>query len=317
MIAYGPVPSRRLGRSLGINNIPPKTCSYACAYCQVGATSTATVTRQEFHPPGDVVRAATDRVREARSSGEAIDFISFVPDGEPTLDIHLGMELEALKEWGIPLAVISNGTLLGDPRVRAELAIADFVSIKVDAVDEPSWRKVDRPHRSLRLDALLEAALRFRQEHGGVLATETLLVRGVNDSAAQAEAVAAHLVRLKPDKVYLSVPTRPPAQAWVAPPEGRDLLAFHQILSSHLPGVEWLIGYEGSDFAALGSPSESILGITAVHPMREAAVRELLNRAGAGWDVVENLLASGELRIVDYGGHRYVLRRPRAAGACY
>jgi len=111
-IAFGPVPSRRLGRSLGINNIPPKTCSYSCVYCQLGKTSNMLVKRQSFYKPEDVLREVKRKVHEASLRDERIDYLTFVPDGEPTLDINIGEEISLLKRIGIPIAVITNASLL-------------------------------------------------------------------------------------------------------------------------------------------------------------------------------------------------------------
>jgi wyosine [tRNA(Phe)-imidazoG37] synthetase (radical SAM superfamily) len=108
MRAFGPVPSRRLGRSLGINNIPPKACTYSCVYCQVGRTSEMQVERRSFYDPEEVVQDVWDRVQRSTEAGETIDYLTFVPDGEPTLDVHLGREIELLKPLGIPIAVITN-----------------------------------------------------------------------------------------------------------------------------------------------------------------------------------------------------------------
>ncbi|MFO7742846.1 MAG: radical SAM protein, partial [Anaerolineae bacterium] len=133
MIAFGPVPSRRLGRSLGINNIPPKICTYSCAYCQLGRTIKMEVERRPFYEPEDILRHVQDKVEKSEGAGEAIDYLTFVPDGEPTLDANLGHEIELLQPLGIKIAVISNASLVWREDVREELGQADWVSLKVDA----------------------------------------------------------------------------------------------------------------------------------------------------------------------------------------
>jgi wyosine [tRNA(Phe)-imidazoG37] synthetase (radical SAM superfamily) len=134
MIAFGPVPSRRLGRSLGINNILPKICTYSCVYCQLGRTLKMQVQRQAFYEPGEIWSAVSDKVEKVRETGEAIDYMAFVPDGEPTLDINLGREIELLKRLSLPVAVITNASLIWRQDVRTDLMAADWVSLKVDAV---------------------------------------------------------------------------------------------------------------------------------------------------------------------------------------
>jgi len=218
MIAFGPVPSRRLGRSVGINHIPPKTCSYACVYCQVGRTSQLRIARRAFYAEDDIVADVERKVDDARLAGETVDYLTFVPDGEPTLDVGLGRVIERLKPLGIKIAVITNGSLLWRADVRETLAAADWVSVKVDAVRPNIWRRINRPHRSLWLSAVLDGMLAFAEAYRGELVTETMLVRGVNDDAAHLADVASFLAQLQPAKAYLAVPTRPPAEPWVEPP---------------------------------------------------------------------------------------------------
>ncbi len=311
MIAYGPVPSRRLGRSLGVNNIPPKACTYACAYCQVGHTLDMQIERREFYRPEDIAHEVGNRLEEVQEAGDPIDFLSFVPDGEPTLDVNLGREIELLRASGLPIAVITNSSLLSLPDVRKELATADWVSLKVDSVNEDVWRRLNHPHRALNLSDILEGMMTFRNMFSGTLVTETMIVAGVNDAEQHAVDTAAFLSRLKPDKAYLAVPTRPPALKWVVPPDSDAMVRYHDVFAKQVDVVEFLMGYEGDDFSAAGNPRENLLGITAVHPMRRQAVAELLDRAGASWSVVEELMSDGSLREVDYAGHRYYLRRPR------
>ncbi len=199
MIAFGPVPSRRLGRSLGINNIPPKTCTYSCVYCQLGRTSQMQVQRQVFYEPQEIFRAVHEKVEKVRETGETIDYLAFVPVGEPTLDINLGREIELLKQLSLPVAVITNASLIGRQDAKEDLMAADWVSLKVDAVEEATWRQIDRPHGSLDLSSILEGTLAFAREYRGELVTETMLVAGVNDGERQLMEIADYLVRLQPD----------------------------------------------------------------------------------------------------------------------
>jgi wyosine [tRNA(Phe)-imidazoG37] synthetase (radical SAM superfamily) len=315
MIAFGPVPSRRLGRSLGINNIPPKNCPYACVYCQVGRTLHMRLDRQAFYNPEQVFQDVRDKLEGARQAGETIDYLTFVPDGEPTLDVNLGREIALLRPLGIPIAVISNASLIWREDVREELTTADWVSLKMDAVEEGTWRQVNRPQGTLRLDAILDGALTFASAFGGHLVTETMLVEGINDSAEHLSEVARFLARLKPETAYLSIPTRPPAEAWVRPPAEATINRAYQIFSEKVDRVEYLIGYEGNAFAFTGDVEDDLLSITAVHPMREDAVDVFLARAGADWEVVRDLVTQGELIEAKYGGYQFYLRTLRRRGA--
>lgn len=310
MIAFGPVPSRRLGRSLGINHIPPKVCTYSCVYCQVGRTLRLRYRRRDFHDPGEVVGAVTDKVDASRRAGEAVDYLTFVPDGEPTLDRGLGTLIRLLRPLGIPIAVVTNGSLLDREEVREELFEADWVSIKVDTVDEARWRQVNRPHGRLRLDTILDGVLAFAGAYRGRLVTETMLLAGVNDAEGQMRATASFVARLSPERAYLAVPTRPPAEPWVRPAPPGSVARAYEVFRALGGRVELLVGYEGNAFAATGDPGQDLLSITAVHPMREEAVSRFLSRAGASRDVVEGLVRHGGLVRVDYGGHVYLVRPP-------
>jgi wyosine [tRNA(Phe)-imidazoG37] synthetase (radical SAM superfamily) len=308
-IAFGPVPSRRLGRSLGINNVLPKVCSYSCVYCQLGRTIKMRAERQEFYPPKDLAQAVREQVDRVRDSGEEIDYLTFVPDGEPTLDINLGREIELLRPLGIPVAVISNSSLMWREDVRSELLKADWVSLKVDSMKEDVWRRIDRPHGSLALNAILEGIEEFAPTFDGQLVTETMLVHGFNDQREQLTEVAQFVSGLQPCVAYLSVPTRPPAEDWVQPSAEEDLNQAFQILSERLDRVEYLVGYEGDAFASTGDARQDLLSITAVHPMRREAVAKLLSRTKADWGVVEELVEGGLLVETRYGGNVFYVRR--------
>jgi wyosine [tRNA(Phe)-imidazoG37] synthetase (radical SAM superfamily) len=312
MIAFGPVPSRRLGRSLGINNIPPKICTVACVYCQLGRTIKMRVERCAFYEPEEVLKAVRDKVEQARAVGEAIDYLTFVPDGEPTLDANLGREIELLKPLGIKIAVITNASLIWREDVREDLMGADWVSLKVDSTREEVWRKIDRPHGTLQLASILDGMLEFARVYRGELVTETMLVKGVNDGEDHVREVADFLAHLKPARAYLSIPTRPPAEGWVHPPSEKAINRAYQVLRKSVDQVEYLIGYEGNAFAFTGNVEEDLLSITSVHPMREDAVGEFLARAKADWPVVHHLVTQDQLVEMEYEGRKFFMRRLHA-----
>ncbi len=314
-VTFGPVPSRRLGQSLGINNIPPKICSYACIYCQLGRTLTMQTERTDFYDPERIFEEVRKRVEEVRVAGESVDYLSFVPDGEPTLDLNLGREIELVRELGVKIAVITNSSLIWRGDVRDELAGADWVSLKVDSVREDVWRRIDRPHGQLRLSQILDGALAFSESFAGRLVTETMLVEGVNDSDELLEELSEFLARLRPETAYLAIPTRPPAEANVWAPDEAGITRAWSVVSGALDNVELLTGYEGDTFFSGGRVDEDLLAITSVHPMRADAVEALLTRRAADRSVVQLLVDEGELIEVEYGGQSFLLRkltRPRA-----
>jgi wyosine [tRNA(Phe)-imidazoG37] synthetase (radical SAM superfamily) len=309
MIAFGPVPSRRLGRSLGINNIPPKVCTYSCVYCQLGRTIKMQVERRAFYEPDKILQAVQDKIEKAKDAGESIDYLTFVPDGEPTLDVNLGREIELLRPLGTKIAVITNGSLIWREDVRESLMKADWVSLKMDSAREEVWHRINRPHGSLQLTSILDGALEFAKAFNGELATETMLVEGVNDGDDHIREVADFLAYLRPATAYLAIPTRPPAEEWVHPPAEEAINRAYQILSGRIDQVEYLIGYEGNAFAFTGNVEEDLLSITAVHPMREDAVSEFLTRAGADWPIVRELIEQDRLIEIEYEGKRFYMRQ--------
>jgi len=309
MIVFGPVPSRRLGRSLGINNIPPKLCSYSCVYCQIGRTRNIEIRRRNFYEPSQILCKVTERVRKIREQGEKIDYLTFVPDGEPTLDRNLGNSIDLLRPLGIKIAVITNASLIWREDVQRDLARADWVSVKVDSTLESTWRKVARPHKAIELDAVLSGVLEFGSRFTGDLSTETMLVRGLNDGEDHVEAVAAYVSRLAPRTAYISIPTRPPAERSVHPPDEAVVNRACQIFRRHISRVEHLTGYEGDAFAHTGNFKHDLLSITAVHPMRENAVAALLADSGGNWSEVRALVTNGSLLETHYEGATYYVRR--------
>jgi wyosine [tRNA(Phe)-imidazoG37] synthetase (radical SAM superfamily) len=307
-IVFGPVPSRRLRRSLGINNIPPKRCSYSCIYCQLGQTADMQIKRRAFYQPLELARNVRDRVRHLREKGELVDYLAFVPDGEPTLDVNLGKEIELLKAFGIKIAVITNASLIWHRDVQHDLQKADWVCLKVDAVTHDIWRKVNKPHEEIKLDNILEGILGFAKSFRGELTTETMLIRGVNDSEHEVSKIAIFLAKLKPAKAYLAVPTRPPAER-IEPAAEHNLNTAYQIFSRKLEKIEYLIGYEGNAFASTGNAVDDLLSITAVHPMREDAVAELLEKAGTEWGTIQKLISNGSLVQLEYQGKKFYARK--------
>lgn len=310
-LAFGPVPSRRLGKSLGINNIPAKTCSYSCIYCQVGKTINMTTERQNFYNPEIIFREVKRKVIESTSREESIDYLTFVTDGEPTLDLNLGKEISLLKQIGIPIAILTNASLIWRDDVKEDLLKTDFVSLKVDAVSEDLWRKINRSHKDLKLHTILEGLTEFVKEFKGTVVSETMLIDGIN-YGSELEKLADFLKRLKKlDKAYVAIPTRPPTEEWVKPAKEETINAAFQVFSKKLGAnrVEYLIGYEGNAFAFTGKVVEDLLGITAVHPMRREAVEEFLRKADADWYVIEKLLRENKLVELEYEGKAYYMRK--------
>ncbi len=311
MEIFGPVPSRRLGISLGINNIPHKVCSYSCLYCQVGKGDKIEVVRQEFYKPGYLVEKVREALSKIKAEKEFPDYLTIVPDGEPTLDINLGSLIKSLKTFDIPIAVITNSTLLSLQEVRDELNAADYVSVKCDTFDENVWRKINIPHKSLDLQAILKGTQQFAKGFQGELVTETMLLKGINDKPDDLTKTAEIISTLNPDTSFISIPTRPTAYRKAEKPDEQTLTMAYDIFSERIENVELLTGYEGDAFASSGNFSEDVLSITAVHPMREDAVKKLLEKSGGVLEDLVKLIDQKLIEKVDYKGENFYLRKFR------
>lgn len=307
MIAFGPVPSRRLGRSLGINNVPPKNCTYSCIYCQLGRTLKKQVTRKNYYPVDEIFSSVKQKVSDLKN--DHVDYLTFVPDGEPTLDINLGKEIEYLRELNINIAVISNSSLLGDKEVQKDLSKADLVSLKVDGVNENVWRRINRPESSLNLEEILSGILEFSRSFRGDILTETMLIRDINDSSQEIKGIADFIAQLEPKKSYISSPFRPPAEERVRPATEYSLTAAYQCFKDSSINVEILTGHEEPNFGFTGDAETDLLSITSVHPMRKESLDNFLAKANESWKLIERLIDEDKLIEVEYGSHKFYIRK--------
>jgi len=309
MIVFGPIPSRRLGRSLGINNIPFKYCTYSCVYCQLGLTNSMIGFNRDFYTSKQIVKAVKSKLKELIAAEEKVDYITFVPDGEPTLDINLGETIEMLKKLGIKIAVITNSSLIYDEYVRNELKNADWVSLKIDSADPDTWKKINRPHGSLNLEAIIEGMKKFAQEFNGYLVTETMLVKDINDNIETITHTAEVIKLINPRKSYILVPTRPPAESYVTAPDEDVINSAYQIFTGFKIDTELMIHYEGDEFTYTSDAEKELLSILAVHPMRIDSVKKFLTKSNTGWNVVENLIHSKKIKEVVYNKMSYFLSK--------
>ncbi len=222
-ILFGPVPSRRYGRSLGIDLVPMKTCCYDCVFCQLGPTPATTCERRDYVPVPDVLRA----LEAWLATGEPVDILTLCGSGEPTLHAHFGEVLHWIaKNAGKPSLLMSNGALFADPAVRRDAALADRVKISLHFWDEASFRATVRPHPSLRLADVLAGWRAFRAEYAGKLDLEFFALPGMNDAPDQLGSVLALAEGLRPDTVTVNSAVRPPAEGSVraVPPKEMEHL---------------------------------------------------------------------------------------------
>ncbi len=309
-IVFGPVHSRRLGVSLGINNIPYKICSYTCVYCQVGRTLKLSVERRPYSDPARLV----DEVARALEAAGSVDYVTFVPDGEPTLDSNLGRAIRLLKrELSVRVAVLTNASLLFEEDVRRDLGEADLVSLKVDAGKRSTWKRINRPHPLLEFDTVTKGIMGFAGEYDGILITETMLVKGINDDSIELEHIASLLERISPRTAYIAVPHRPPAEEWVSPPPLETVLRAYQLLVEKGVNASILAYPEPPPPPpAHASLEEWVRSTVRVHPLPLDYLERLAGERRVSLGELLARLESEGFTVVEYSGRRFLAYRPRA-----
>ncbi|MBP1749562.1 MAG: Radical domain protein [Deltaproteobacteria bacterium] len=217
---FGPVPSRRLGYSLGVDIIPPKYCSYDCVYCQIGKTTHSETARKSFYNPRTIIEQVIEKV----SGADVVDIITFSGSGEPTLNADLGFMIREIKQkTSVPVAVITNGSLLCDKDVRDDLGQADIVLPSLDAVSQNVFERINRPHPSLDINAVIEGLKAFRAEYKGQIWLEVMLIKNINDDPYELKKMTEIVLGLNMDRIQLNTVTRPPSEPSAARLTDSDL----------------------------------------------------------------------------------------------
>jgi wyosine [tRNA(Phe)-imidazoG37] synthetase (radical SAM superfamily) len=218
---YGPVPSRRLGRSLGIDLVPHKICTYDCIYCQIGNTTEKTLVRKEYVPVKEILEEVKRFLKEETSS---IDHLSLSGSGEPTLHSQIRSIIEGIKAiTSIPIAVITNGSLLYEEEVRKDLLGADIVLPSLDAVSSEVFMKINRPCSGISIEKVIEGMVEFRKVYKGQIWLEILFCKDVNDNKEELLRMKKVLDRIQPDLIHLNTIVRPPSEKWAAPLNQKEM----------------------------------------------------------------------------------------------
>ena len=270
---YGPVPSRRLGLSLGISPIPKKTCNYSCIYCQLGRTDHMRNRRAMFFPVSEII----EEFEGVLESKTRFDVITIVGEGEPTLYEGLGdLIVEIKKRTDKPVAVITNGALFYDLKVRQELYSADIVSPTLDAYDEASFKRINRPHGELSFDDLRDGLILFSKEYSGQLWVEIMLIQGINDDAQSLREYKRMLSSIRYDRLYINTPVRPPAEDGVHAIQTESMKRAVDALG----GISIdLLESEGFH-SEISDHVEAILSIIRRHPMNQFEIEGFLTSRG-------------------------------------
>ena len=297
---YGPVPSRRLGRSLGINVIPFKTCNYSCVYCQLGRTTNKINERKSFFPKEEILKEVAEVVKRVEA-----DHVTFAGEGEPTLCRDIGWLIGEIKKiTDTPIAVLTNGSLLYREDVRYDLAEADVVIPSLDAADEKTFRRINRPHRELKIEKIIDGMVEFSREYRGKFYIEIMLVKNYNDSEDALFAIKSALERIKPDGVYLMTPIRPTASS-VEPADEFGIMRAHAILGDVVDVIDPEIG----DFSAeyFSSAEEAVKALLKRHPMREDQLKDFLKKFGEDLSLLETIEG---IKRVEYMGKVFYIYIP-------
>jgi wyosine [tRNA(Phe)-imidazoG37] synthetase (radical SAM superfamily) len=260
---YGPVPSRRLGRSLGIDLVPFKTCTYDCVYCQLGRTTNKTVDRRKYVSIEDVLAELDAKL----ATGDAPDYISLAGSGEPTLNTGIGGLIGEVKRLtDIPVAILTNGSLLWVPEIQDALMEADLVLPSLDAGDERLFQYVNRPHEDISFERMLDGLAAFTSCFEGEVWLEVLLLGGITGIRAEVERIASIVGRIQPDRIQLNTVSRPPVEQFACPLSTEQMLGLKEIL----PGAVDIISESPRDEArasdSYGAREADILALLSRRP---------------------------------------------------
>jgi wyosine [tRNA(Phe)-imidazoG37] synthetase (radical SAM superfamily) len=298
---FGPVLSRRLGQSLGVDLIPSKLCTLDCVYCEVGKTDKRGLARKEYYPVEEILA----EVREALEMYPNLDHVTISGSGEPTLHSGIGRLIRGIKDMtSVSVAVLTNGTLLTLPEVRADLMEADVVSPSLDAVTQEAFERVDRPHPHLRIEQIIDGLKAFRREFRGQLWVEVLFVKGMNDDAEQLQRMKEVLDEIGPDRIQLNTVVRPPAESFAEPLSN---VRMHEIAILFGPRAD-VIGVSRDVHREPGRTvdSDQVLGLLRRRPMtlEEMSVALEMHRADLT-ELLEELIRQRHVQRVIFEGTEF------------
>jgi wyosine [tRNA(Phe)-imidazoG37] synthetase (radical SAM superfamily) len=303
-LVYGPVPSRRLGRSLGVDLVPLKTCTYDCVYCQLGRTTSRTVRRGRWADPDAVVAQVRDRLSSRP------DFIALAGSGEPTLHAGIGAVVDGIKAiTDVPVAVITNGSLLGRPAVRRGLAAADVVLPSLDAPSEELFLRVNRPQESLHLADLVDGLVSFRDAYQGEIWLEVMLLAGMTARAPQVRRLAELAAQISPDRIQLNTAVRPPAESLAEPVDWATLDAFAALFTPHAEVIADLPVSAGNGVAA----EADVLELVSRRPCTVTDIASGLGiHHGEALKAATALVNQGAAELHTHEGRSFYLAAPSA-----
>lgn len=294
---FGPVPSRRMGRSLGISPIPKKTCNYSCVYCQLGRTNKMTNKREEYFLLEDILSEF-----DSHHDEDSYDVITIVGEGEPTLYSRLGeLIVEIKKRSKKPVAVITNGALLYDKNVRSELMNADIVLPSLDSYNEEMFKRIDRPYGRIKFNEVWEGLVDFTNEYKGQIYMEIMLMNGVNDDEESLLEFKNLLEQIKYDRLYINTPVRPPAEEYIEESSKESIQKAVEILKGVSIDMLSSVGFSSD----IEDDYQAVISIIGRHPMNQFEIRSFLeSRENKDIDkLMQQLSKDDKVQKMDYKGY--------------
>ncbi|MGH4141049.1 radical SAM protein [Clostridium sp.] len=294
---YGIVPSRRLGESLGVSPIPKKTCNYSCIYCQLGRTNKLSNKRMEFFDVSDIIA----ELKIYLGNGSDFDVVTIVGEGEPTLYSKLGELICKIKELtSKPVVVITNGALLYDKMVQKELSQADIILPSLDAYDEETFKRINRPHGELNFMTCYNGLVDFSNTYKGELWLEIMLIEGINDDKNSLLKFKSLIEKIKYNRLYINTPVRPPAEEYVKAINSESMNKAIEILGGISIDNLVSVGFKSE----IQDDYEAILNIIRRHPMNQFEITSFLNSRKCidVSDVIERLNEDSNINHINYKG---------------
>jgi wyosine [tRNA(Phe)-imidazoG37] synthetase (radical SAM superfamily) len=269
----------------------------------LGRTKQLRVTRNTFFSPSEIYEAVSRKIEKTLVAGLRIDYLTFVPIGEPAHDKNLGTTLKLLKSFGIKIAVISNASMLAREDVKKDFLLADYISLKIDTLRYETWLNINRPNTHLEFEKVIKGIEDFKKIYQGALCTETMFVKDINDNIEEAELLTDYIAKINPDIAYMAFPIRPPAEKWVEIPDETDLVKFYRIFAKKINRVEYLINYGVSHFGSVKNDIKtSLLNNTSVHPKREDDLKNMLEKAREDENTINELIIKNQIIKACYQG---------------
>ncbi len=303
-VVFGPVRSRRLGLVLGINNIKKKVCSYDCIYCPIGEKSCCSICTNNCLSPHELYFSVKSKIDEIKKSGKDIDYILFAGSGDPALDSNLSQEISILREFGYKIAVFTNSALLWNENIQENLMYADYVSLKVDTVNEETWLKINRPHQRLRYNLILSGIEQFSKRYKGKLTTETMLIKNINDNENEIDQLGKFLNTIKRNTSYFMTPIYPTIKSYAEGPDTETLLKLSELIKEKVSNSVMLCCPESEEFFATDDFENELLGLLEMHPVNEIAVKTFA-LANTKISKLNELIELKLIKQLEYNGKKY------------